>query len=84
MGVHEGVKREIGQFCKVCSATDCGCVRNAELVRGESFKETGAGAPELGTEVALAQIGRVNCAHSCIKLYWTPPGDSNTQRAERA
>ena len=57
MGAHEGVRRESGQFCRVCSATDCGCARNAELVSGESFKEVGPGEPELGIDVALAQIG---------------------------
>jgi hypothetical protein len=57
MGVHEGVRRESGQFCRVCSATDCGCAHNAELVCGEGFKEAGTGTPELGTGVELAQIG---------------------------
>ena len=58
MAVREGVRRESGQPCRVCSATDCVCARNAELVRGESFKEAGPGAPELLTDVALAQIGK--------------------------
>jgi hypothetical protein len=62
-GVHEGVRRESGQFCRVCSATDCGC---AELVCGESFKEAGTGAPELGTGVELAQIGE---GKVCAQLH---------------
>lgn len=56
MGVHEGVRRESGQFC---SAT-------AELVCGESFKEAGTGAPELGTDMALAQIGE---GKVCTQLH---------------
>jgi hypothetical protein len=59
MGVREGVRRESGQFCRVCSAT-------AELVCCESFKEAGTGAPELGTDVALAQIGE---GKVCTQLH---------------
>jgi|HubBroStandDraft_6_1064221.scaffolds.fasta_scaffold5086657_1 hypothetical protein len=66
MGVREGVGRESGQFFRACSATDCGCACNAELVCGESFKEAGTEAPELGTGVALAQIGE---SKVCTQLH---------------
>src|SRR5271155_756323 len=50
MGVHEGVRRESGQFYRVCSATNCGCA----LVCGESFKEARLGEGKVCTQLHWA------------------------------